>query len=174
MNLHPLEVVPRPEATDGMEATRMTGLTERGARTTRTPVARADVLLFAAWLLAVVASFSVLFVGEVLGQAPCNLCWFQRAFMFPLAVILGVAAWRGDPGVWRYGLPLAGSGALIALYHTLLYAGIAPAPIVPCTASGPSCIDDGMLLLGLPIPLLALGAFAAIAVLLILLRRSVP
>ena len=140
----------------------------------RSPAARAEALLFAAWLLALVASLAVLFVGEVLGQAPCNLCWFQRAFMFPLAVILGVAAWRGDPGVWRYGLPLAGAGGVVALYHTLLYAGIVPAPIVPCAASGPSCTGETMLLLGLPIPLLALAAFAAIAALLVLLRRSVP
>lgn len=135
---------------------------------------RAEMLLIATWILALAASLVVLFVGEVLGQTPCNLCWFQRAFMFPLAVILSVAVWRGDPEVWRYALTLAGLGGAVALYHTLLYAGIVPSPIIPCAASGPSCTDDAMLILGIPIPLLSLLTFAAIAVLLIFFRRSIP
>jgi len=61
---------------------------------TNAPASRAITLLIAAWVLALAASLAVLFIGEILGQTPCHLCWFQRAFMFPLAVILGVAAWR--------------------------------------------------------------------------------
>lgn len=137
-----------------------------------TPSAASPVaFLFAAWFVALSASLAVLFIGEVLGQTPCNLCWFQRAFMFPLAVILGVAAWRADLSIWRYAAPLAVLGGAVALYHSLLYAGIVPSPIVPCTASGPSCTDDAMLILGLPIPLLSLLTFGAILVLLIQLRR---
>ena len=49
-------------------------------------------MLFAAWLIALVSTLAALFIGEVMGQAPCVLCWFQRAFMFPLAVILLIAA----------------------------------------------------------------------------------
>ena len=128
-------------------------------------------LLFSAWIIALSTSLAVLFIGEVLGQAPCNLCWFQRAFMFPLAVILGLAAWRLDFSIWRYAAPLALFGAAIALYHSLLYAGIVPAPITPCTATGPSCTDDGMLIVGLPIPFLSVLTFGAILFLLIQLRR---
>lgn len=118
--------------------------------------------LFAAWAVTLGSSLSVLFIGEVLGQAPCNLCWFQRAFMFPLAVILGVAVWRSDGEVWRYGVPLAAFGGVIALYHTLLYAGAISEPITPCAATGPSCTDNAMVILGLPIPALSLLAFGAI------------
>ena len=127
--------------------------------------------LFAAWALALVSSLAVLFIGEVLGQAPCNLCWFQRAFMFPLAVILGVAFLAGDDGAWRYGLPLAGIGAAIAAWHTLLYAGVVPEAVQPCAASGPSCTGEAMLVLGFPIPFLALLSFGTIIALLLQLRR---
>lgn len=93
-----------------------------------TPSAASPVaFLFAAWFVALSASLAVLFIGEVLGQTPCNLCWFQRAFMFPLAIILGVAAWRADLSIWRYAAPLAVLGGAVALYHSLLYAGIVPA-----------------------------------------------
>lgn len=136
-----------------------------------TPGNRATTFLFSAWFLALAASLSILFIGEILGQTPCHLCWFQRAFMFPLAIILGIAAWRFDLSIWRYALPLAGIGGAIALYHWLLYAGVVPAPIIPCTASGPSCTDEAMLVLGLPIPALSFLTFGVISTLLLQLRR---
>ncbi len=128
-------------------------------------------LLAAAWLIALISSLAVLFVGEVMGQAPCNLCWFQRAFMFPLAIVLGVACFRADSSAWRYALPLALGGAAIAGFHTLLYLGVIPERIIPCSA-GISCTSADMTILGgLPLPALALTAFVAIAVLLFFTRQ---
>jgi len=121
--------------------------------------------LLAAWLIALVSTLAVIFIGEVLGQTPCILCWFQRAFMFPLAVILGIAVWRDDTGIRVYAIPLALIGALVAAWHMGLYIGVIPEAVQPCTASGPSCTSQDMLVLGLPIPLLSLGAFTAIAAL---------
>lgn len=130
------------------------------------------ILLLAAWLLAVVSSLSALYIGEILGQAPCVLCWFQRAFMFPLAVILAVACYHSDFTVWRYALPLAAIGALLALAHSLLYVGLIPEPIQPCTATGPSCSGAEMTILGgLPLPFLALATFVIIVVLLLNIRK---
>lgn len=128
-------------------------------------------LLLTAWLLALLATLAVLFVGEVMAQVPCNLCWFQRAFMFPLVIILGVACYLSDAGVWRYALPVAVAGLLVALYHNLLYLRVIPEAIKPC-GMGPSCSDADMTVLGsLPLPLLSLGVFSLIAVLLLLVRR---
>lgn len=129
-------------------------------------------LLLIAWLVALVSTLSALFIGEVMGQAPCVLCWFQRAFMFPLAVILAIACYRSDFAIWRYALPLAAIGAALAFAHTLLYAGLIPQPIQPCTATGPSCSGAGMTIFGgVPLPVLALLAFTLITVLLIIIRR---
>ncbi|MBB2496470.1 disulfide bond formation protein B [Aquipseudomonas ullengensis] len=129
-------------------------------------------LLLIAWLVALVSTLSALFIGEVMGQAPCVLCWFQRAFMFPLAIILAIACYRSDFAIWRYALPLSAIGAVLALAHTLLYAGLIPQPIQPCTATGPSCSGAGMTIFGsVPLPVLALLAFILIAALLIIIRR---
>lgn len=128
-------------------------------------------LLLCSWLLALFATLAALFIGEVMGQAPCVLCWFQRAFMFPLAVILAVACYRSDYHVWRYALPLAVIGGLIALAHSLLYFDVIPQRIQPCSASGPSCTDANMAVLGLPLPLLALATFIGIAMALLIIRR---
>lgn len=128
--------------------------------------------LFAAWAVALGASLSVLFIGEVLGQTPCVLCWYQRAFMFPLAIILGIAAWRADFGIRVYAIPLAAIGAGIALWHLGLYVGLIPEAVQPCAATGPSCTSDDMLVLGIPLPLLSLAAFATIIALLLAARQE--
>lgn len=124
-----------------------------------------ETALGLAWSIAFVASLAVLFIGEVLGQTPCVLCWFQRAFMFPLAIILGLGLWWQDRKVGRYGIALALGGAAVALWHMGLYVGVIPERIQPCTATGPSCTDDNKLIFGIPIPLLALAAFTLIAAL---------
>lgn len=126
--------------------------------------------LLAAWIIALVSSLAVLFIGEVMGQAPCNLCWFQRVFMFPLAILLGIAAFRSDRYIVPYGLALAAAGGLVALYHLLLYTGFVPAPIVPCDG-GPSCSGESMSIVGVPLPLLSLVAFSFILGLLLVFQR---
>lgn len=131
--------------------------------------------LFGAWGVALASTLGALFIGEVMGQSPCDLCWHQRAFMFPLVAVLGVATVRSDEAVWLYALPVAVIGWLIAAFHNLLYFGIVPTAIKPCS-QGPSCSGDAMMLFGmLPIPLLSLAAFTiVIALLLVVRRRTMP
>lgn len=130
-------------------------------------------LLFA-WMIAVAATLTALFIGEIVGQTPCNLCWFQRIFMFPLAIILGIAAFRSDSSIKFYALPLVGLGAAIAFFHTLIFFGLIEEAIIPCTRAGPSCAGEAMTILGgVPMPLASLIAFAAIGGLLFLCRPGV-
>ena len=129
-------------------------------------------LLLLAWLVALVSTLSALFIGEVMGQAPCVLCWFQRAFMFPLAVILAIACYSEDRRGAVYALPLAVGGAALAAYHTLLVAGLAPKAWIPCGA-GVSCADQRLVILGdVQIPWLSLAAFLAILGLLTVYLRK--
>ena len=132
------------------------------------PTSKSWMLLFLSWVIALVSSLGVLFIGEIMGQEPCVLCWYQRTLMFPLAIILGVAAARNDYGVWLYALPLSILGSLVSLYHTLLLFKILPEPIKPCSATGPSCSGDEMFIFGImPLPLLSLTAFILIATLIL-------
>lgn len=127
-----------------------------------------------AWWVALLATLGALFVGEVMGQAPCELCWYQRIAMFPLAWILGVAAFRGTGGCNWYALPPAVAGAGIAAFHSLIYFEILPETIHRCGA-GSSCTDDAMVLFGVaPLPLLSLAAFVIIIALLALSSRKTP
>lgn len=131
-------------------------------------LSRDEVLLMAAFLVALAATLGALFIGEVLGQMPCTLCWYQRIAMFPLVAILGVSLWRGDGMARPYALPLALAGLALAAWNSGLYIGLLPQDIAPCTNDGPSCSGPGQIILGLPIPYLSLIAFAAILACLIL------
>ncbi|WP_302175112.1 disulfide bond formation protein B [uncultured Hydrogenophaga sp.] len=120
--------------------------------------------LVAAWAMAMVATLSALFIGEVMGMTPCLLCWYQRILMFPMALILGMAAFSDDRRGAIYALPLAVGGVLLAGYHSALIAGWAPSWWVPCGA-GPSCARQRLDILdGIQIPWLSLAAFLFIAI----------
>lgn len=123
-------------------------------------------LLVLAWLIATAATASALFIGEVMGMAPCVLCWYQRIFMFPLVIVLGIACFSDDRRGAIYALPLALGGVLLAGYHTLLIAGLVSKTWIPC-GSGVSCTEQKLEILnGLPIPWLSLATFFIITSLL--------
>jgi disulfide bond formation protein DsbB len=131
-------------------------------------------MVFGAWLIASVSTLGALFFGEVMQLPPCVLCWYQRIFMFPLALILPVGMFPFDRKVVRYALPLAVLGWLVAAYHVLLIAGVVPESLKPCTQGVP-CSEKVIEWFGfVTIPLLSLAAFSAIAALLVLahLRSS--
>ena len=131
-------------------------------------------LLLLAWLIATAATMGALFLGEVMGMAPCVLCWYQRIFMFPIAIILGIACFTDDRRGAVYALTLALGGLAMAGYHTLQVAGLIPKAWVPCSA-GVSCADQKLEILnGVQIPWLSLVAFMALAVLLIVFLRKSP
>ena len=77
---------------------------------------RADALRMA-FSVAAVSTVGSLWFSEVGGFPPCELCWYQRIAMYPLVVILGAAAWRGDPEPrWRV-LPMSLVGMALSAYH---------------------------------------------------------
>lgn len=130
--------------------------------------------LFAAWLLASVATLGALFFSMVMDRAPCVLCWYQRIFMFPLPLVLGVGLLSLDPRSVRYALPLALCGLGVAVYHCLLYLGVIPAGMQPCT-QGVSCAEAQIELAGfVTIPLLSLLAFILITALLWRAHKGSP
>jgi disulfide bond formation protein DsbB len=129
------------------------------------------LLLFAAWLVAAVATAGSLLFSSVLQYAPCVLCWYQRIFLFPLVVLLARALFPLDRGVVRYALPLVAIGWLVAAYHNLVYAGVLPESLHPCT-TGVSCSERHLQLFGfVSIPLLSLVAFTILAGLLAVVSR---
>lgn len=105
----------------GAGAILMTGL-----RFARLPGVRAIVApvrqsqLWLAWVVAATSTAGSLYFSEHFELIPCRLCWFQRIAMFPLALILLVAALRNDRSVRWYAVPLAAIGAATSFWHQLV------------------------------------------------------
>ena len=131
---------------------------------------RAWGLVFAAWVVATVATLGALFFSEVMDIPPCVLCWYQRVFMFPLVLILPLGLFPFDRGVARYGLPLAGLGGFVSLYHVLLVAGVIPETMTPCTRGVP-CSQEATIFGFVSLPLLSFVSFAIIVALLVAAAR---
>ena len=128
-------------------------------------------ILFLCWLLVTISTLGSLFFSYVVGFAPCVLCWYQRIFLFPLVILLAMGLFPFDKSVVKYALPLAIAGWLIAFYHNLLYSGIIPESIQPCS-QGVSCTEKYIDLFGfITIPMLSLLSFSTIISLLLLLQR---
>lgn len=121
--------------------------------------------LLAAFVVATLATIGSLYFSEVAHFEPCRLCWYQRIAMYPLVVVLGIAAWRRDISVRRYAVPVAVIGALIATYHYALEwlpwldSGV-------CAATTPCTIVWFRQLGFVSLPYLALSAFLLIVALL--------
>lgn len=75
--------------------------------------------IYLAWLVALVATGGSLFFSEVMHFVPCQLCWFQRVLMYPLILLLGIASFRHDRGIFIYVMPMSVLGAGLSLFHYL-------------------------------------------------------
>lgn len=124
--------------------------------------------LYLAWLLAFLGTLVSLYFSEVANHEPCHLCWYQRICLFPLAIILGIAAYKTFLDIARYVLPLVVIGFLFASYQIAIQEIPGWNPIDICGA-GPSCSEKFYVGLGpITIPMLSAAAFFVIGVLLLL------
>lgn len=142
--------------------------------TTNTPTSPSEFStpLQLAFIISVVAMAGSLFFSEVMKLPPCVLCWYQRICMYPLVVIFGLGLLKTGRDCWIYAKVLVGLGLIIAAYHNLLYYKIIPDSITPCT-QGISCTSKQLEWLGfITIPLLSLGAFLALTVLIFINSRN--
>ncbi|QFT88137.1 Disulfide bond formation protein C [Bacillus sp. THAF10] len=132
---------------------------------------RIENLLLAAAVTALVAMLGSLYFSEVLMYIPCELCWYQRILMYPLVVLLGIAAIKKDAGIVTYALPFSIIGGSISIYHYLVQKvaffgeNSISCGVVPCTG-------QYINLLGfITIPFLALIGFTVITIILFYVKN---
>lgn len=117
-------------------------------------------------IVAVAAAAGSLWFSESAGFVPCELCWYQRIAMYPLAVVLPMAGLRRESTIRPYALVLAGVGAAISAYHVFVQQF--PEQSSFCEASNP-CSAAWVEALGwMTIPQMAGLSFALIIALLVL------
>ena len=156
----------RPMGGDGVRQAAVAN----GAGGTQMPLGRRDIWAYAAWVIALLAMVGSLFFSEVMGLPPCVLCWYQRIAMYPLVLIIASGIIARDGRMRAYALPLCLAGLAVSVYHNLLYYGVIPESLTPCS-EGASCTERQIEWLGfVTIPLMGLASFAGVALCLILYR----
>ncbi len=108
---------------------------------------------------------------------PCPLCWWQRIFLYPQAVLFILALWRGvGHETLRFvvdsSLVLSAVGLSIALYHHVLQ--MFPGGGLPCPSEGGvSCAQIFFLEFGfITYPLMAAALFSFLIVAMLFVRRQ--
>jgi disulfide bond formation protein DsbB len=116
--------------------------------------------LWAAFIVAAIATGGSLFFSEIALFVPCELCWYQRICMYPLSILTLFLAAHGDHRAARYLLvfPVVGSG--VSIYHLLIENKVISEP-AQCLISAPGgCGTKWINEFGyMTIPTLALTAF---------------
>jgi disulfide bond formation protein DsbB len=121
-----------------------------------------ELLPYIAWTVAFAGTVGSLIFSEIMELPPCSLCWYQRIALYPLVVVIGVGILTEDGGWRKYALPLALFGLVVGIYHNLLYYGIIPEELTPCSEGVP-CNARQLELLGfITIPLMSLAAFVVL------------
>ena len=122
--------------------------------------------VWVAWFVAAVAMGGSLFFSLVEDFTPCQLCWYQRIAMYPLAIILLVGALLRDRRVSLYAAVFPVVGALISIYH--IYIEVNPEKESASCKAGIPCSTRWIDEFGyVTIPVMALSAFVLIALLLV-------
>jgi disulfide bond formation protein DsbB len=119
--------------------------------------------LWAAFVVAAVATGGSLFLSQVAGYVPCEMCWFQRICMYPLSLLTLFLAYHGDHRAARYLLPFPIIGAGVSIYHLLIENHVVATPAACQVGAG--CAVKWINYFGyMTIPTLALTAFALLIV----------
>jgi disulfide bond formation protein DsbB len=136
----------------------------------------ADHAFLAGFIVSFVSLVSSLLYSNVIDFPACELCWWQRIFLYPQVVLFGIALYNEkvrkvqDDMVFLYSLVLSAIGGGIAIFH---YYGqmFDPSLLAACLADGVSCSQLFFVSFGyITIPMMSLTAYLFL-VLLYFFRR---
>ncbi|MFT4416864.1 disulfide oxidoreductase [Fredinandcohnia humi] len=123
-----------------------------------------ETYLFIAFAAALISTLGSLYFSEIQKYIPCELCWYQRIFMYPLVIILGIAIFKKNYSIALYTFILSLIGGSISIYHYLIQKvpvfgeNSLSCGIVPCTSQYINWFGF------ITIPFLALIGFTIIAI----------
>lgn len=115
-----------------------------------------------------------LFYSDVLGFEPCPLCWWQRIFLYPQAILFGMALGREQyrAAAIDFSIVFSVFGAAIALYQHALQ--MLPSGSLPCPATGASCAQRLVFEFDyITFPLMAFSLFVFLIAVMLFVRKRV-
>lgn len=126
--------------------------------------------LYISWVIACFGVLGALFYSIVLQEEPCTLCWYQRICLFPLSIILGIAAYKNFCKISIYVLPQVVFGLITAIYQIILQE--IPGLSVAICGGKISCSEKTYLLGKITLPMGSAFLFLVLFILLVYASRS--
>ncbi|MBR9705364.1 disulfide bond formation protein B [Candidatus Pacearchaeota archaeon] len=124
------------------------------------------------FIIAVTATFGSLFLSQIAKYTPCLLCWYQRIFMYPIALIALISIIKKDNNIPTYIIPMSIIGGFFAGYHYLITLSAKVSASDICSNNGVSCLIEYFNEFGyVTFPLMSLTAFIIVIILSILLIK---
>ncbi len=108
----------------------------------------------------------------------CELCWWQRIFLFPISIVAAVALWRRSKEAHITAAILSALGLFYALYHYYYHFQglvLGNTLALPCSSGGllPACTDSPILTFGfITIPLMGVLVFSSMLILAFFAHKS--
>ena len=132
-----------------------------------------NIPLALAWLLSFFAFALTLYGSEILHYPVCTLCWYQRICLYPLVILLGIAAYENDHTIARYALPFPVIGGVFAMYQYLEQSFPHVVNFIPLCSVDVPCSTKHINLFGfITYPLLSFIACIMLTVLLMLAKKK--
>lgn len=135
------------------------------------PVIKKHGLLYV-FIISLVAMVSSLVYSNVVGFPPCDLCWYQRIFMYPTVFMTFYALVKKQSlaSIRPHLILLTVVGGIISVVHNIIYyVGYNP---LPCSATA-SCTARYVFEFGfVTIPLMALASFILVFTVLMLSKKA--
>lgn len=78
------------------------------------------IVLPLAALITTTSMLGSLYFSEIVNYKPCQLCWYQRFAMYPLAILLVAANFRKFKFMKIAAVSLASIGGAVSVYHWFL------------------------------------------------------
>jgi disulfide bond formation protein DsbB len=120
-----------------------------------------DQSLLLGLLISWLAVIGSLIYSDVIGYAPCNLCWTQRIFIYAQAILFTIAFIKNDRNIFIYTLYLSLLGLIVAIYHNWIDLG--GTAFIACDTTAVSCTKRFVYEWGfVTIPLMSLSALLAL------------
>lgn len=141
-------------------------------KTNRYLVALSSYVFPLGFFITVGGVFLTLYYEYALQYLPCDLCWYQRIFLYPQMFMFGYAWYKKDKAVLPYALLLSIIGFVVAFYHHLLQMGfdiMKPCSTAPfaVSCSKPSFIEFGFV----TFPFMAVVLFGFLSLLMVVAIR---
>jgi disulfide bond formation protein DsbB len=117
--------------------------------------------------ISTIATIGSLSLSLYFKLAPCELCWYQRVFLFVVPIMSWIAVYKKDLGIRLYIFILSIFGSVFALYHSLIQSSIFKGDSVFCNpmASAADCAVPAFTYFGfVTVPVISLATFVLLMI----------